>query len=66
MITALSEEYRQVRQDGTCYIVRHLVRHADDLAILTYIFEDEEYSINREEAGKINEIKKIIGDRSIL
>ena len=62
----LREVSRQCREDGTSYIVEHLVKGPKDLPALAAMFEDEEFEFNQEAAESIRQRRALVGDDGML
>lgn len=62
----LRQVSRQCREDGTSYIVEHMVKDAHDLPVLACIFEDEEFEIDNNRTADLVKRKTLIGDDGII
>jgi len=62
----LRQVQRRCRDDGTSYVVEHLVKNASDLPVLAAILEDETLTLDTEAAVGIRKRQGLIGDDGIL
>ena len=58
----MREVHRQCRDDGTSYVVEHLVKGADDLPALAAVFEDEQYALRADAVADISRRRKLVGE----
>ena len=62
----LREVHRRCRNDGTSYLLEHLVKGPQDLPALAAIFEDEHLELDLAAAESIRKRKELIGDDGML
>ena len=62
----LREVRRQCRDDGTSYLVEHLVKDAADLPALAAIFEDEAFELDPDLMPALTRRRALIADDGIL
>ena len=62
----LRQVRRRCRDDGTSYVVEHLVKSASDLPALAAIFEDEILTLDTDAVARIRQRQELIGDDGIL
>lgn len=62
----LRQVRRRAREDGTSYLVEHLVKSADDLPALAALFEDEELALDPNGVDAIRKRRQLIGDDGLL
>ena len=62
----LRQVRRRCRDDGTSYVVEHLVKSASDLPVLAAIFEDETLTLDTDAATAIRQRQELIGDDGML
>ena len=62
----LRQARRRCREDGTSYIVEHLVKGAADLPALAAVFADEELQADPDALEAIRKRRELVGDDGIL
>jgi len=62
----LRQASRLCRDDGTSYLVEHLVKTPSDLPALAAIFEDEELALEPDAAAAMQRRRQLIGDDGML
>ena len=62
----LRQVRRQCREDGTSYLVEHLVKGPDDLPAFIAIFADEQLELDREAVEKIRRRRNLISEDGML
>ena len=63
---SLRQVRRQCREDGTSYLVEHLVKGPDDLPALIAIFTDEQLELDHEAVEKIRRRRNLIAEDGML
>ena len=63
---ALRQVQRRCREDGTSYLLEHLVKTSADLPALAAIFEDEEWELDASAAASLRKRQALIGDDGLL
>jgi len=62
----LTQVRRRCRDDGTSYVVEHLIKSASDLPVLAAIFEDESLTLDTDIAVAMRKRQELIGNDGIL
>jgi hypothetical protein len=62
----LREIRRETREDGTSYMVEHLIKGPEDLPALATVFEDEVWEFDEAVARRMAGRRALIGDDGIL
>lgn len=62
----LREVRRRCREDGTSYVIKHMVKGPEDLPALAAVFEDEEFEVDPDGARRVRSRKALIGEGGML
>ena len=62
----LTQTRRRCREDGTSYLVEHLVKSPADLPVLAAVFEDETLTLDPDAVARIRQRRELIADDGIL
>ncbi len=62
----LTQVQRRCRDDGTSYVVEHLIKNASDLPALAAIFEDQTLILDTDAVAAMRKRQELIGNDGIL